>query len=364
MTELLFAKYAPQNLEPVNSIGAKWERLLDAMNLAASVQSLSVCVKMHLGGGSGFTTVHPFFTRILVRKLREAGAKQVFIADSPGAVLTAAERGYTTETVGCPIVSISGLRDRYVYPRPVHPPLGDFASVEIGGEVLDADVLVDFVHVKGHGACGFGGASKNLSMGCVNQKTRGRIHALEGGLNWDAARCTHCKVCEANCPNQALSFDEAGQFEVFYHNCKYCQHCVLICPQQALTMQGGGYRDFQRGMALTTRAVLDAFAPDHRLFVSLLTNITIFCDCWGMTTPNLVPDIGVLAGRDIVAIEQATLDLIRTEDLIPGSLPQGWELGDHGHLFERIHGKDPFAVIEFLAEFGLGNRSYRLKEIR
>jgi uncharacterized protein len=363
MTELLFAKYAPVNLEPVNSIGAKWERMLDAMDLASSVKSRSVCVKMHLGGGRGFTTVHPYFTRILVRKIREAGAAKVFIADSPGAVLTAADRGYTTETVGCPIVSISGMFDKYVYSRPVNPPLGDFTSVEIGGEVLDADVLVDFVHVKGHGACGFGGASKNLSMGCVNQKTRGRIHALEGGLVWDAQRCTHCKVCEDNCPNHAISFGENVKFEVFYHHCKFCQHCVLICPQKAITMQGGGYRDFQRGMALTTRAVLDGFAPECRLFINLLTNITIFCDCWGMTTPNLVPDIGILSGRDIVAIEQATLDLIRTEDLIPGALPQGWELGRQGHLFERIHGKDPFAVVEYLEEFGLGQRNYRLREI-
>jgi uncharacterized Fe-S center protein len=83
-----------------------------------------------------------------------------------------------------------------------------------------------------------------------------------------------------------------------------------------------------------------------------------------MSTPSLVPDIGILAGRDIVAIEQATLDLIRTEDLIPGTLPQGWELGGHGHLFERIHGKDPFAVIEYLHEFGLGSPDYSLTEIQ
>lgn len=363
MSELLFARYAPKTLEPVNSIGAKWERLLDALDLESAFKSRTVCVKMHLGGGTGFTTIHPYFTRVLVRKLREAGAKRVFACDSPGSVLTAVERGYTTETVGCPIVSISGLSDRYVYPRPVNPPFRNFTEVEIGGEVLDAEVLVDFAHVKGHGACGFGGASKNLSMGCVNQKTRGRIHALEGGLNWDESSCTHCGVCEENCPNHAISFDEKGRFDVFYHNCKFCQHCVLICPQKAITMEGGGYRDFQRGMALTTRAVLDNFKPEQRLFINLLTDITIFCDCWGMSTPSLVPDIGILAGRDIVAIEQATLDLIRTEDLIPGSLPPGWELGDKGHLFERIHAKDPYAVIEYLHEFGLGSREYTFREI-
>lgn len=363
MTRLLFAKYAPRNLEPVNSIGAKWKRLLDALEMEALVKDRRVCIKMHLGGGTGFTTLHPYLTRQLVRKVQAAGAKLVFLADSPRSALQAVERGYTAETMGCPIVSVSGLTDKYFCRRAIDPPFGGLREVEIGGEVAEAEVLIDFAHLKGHGACGFGGASKNLSMGCVTQRTRGILHALEGGLEWDSLRCTRCKVCAQNCPNEAISFDDADRFEVFYHSCKFCQHCVLVCPAKALKMLGGKYRDFQRGMALATQAVLSGFAPERRLFINVLTDITIFCDCWGMTTPSLVPDIGILAGRDIVAIEQASLDLVRTEDLIPGSLPPGWSLGPRGHLFERLHAKDPFAVVEFLAELGQGSRQYELAEI-
>lgn len=362
MSELLFARYAGKNLEPTNSIGAKWLRMLDALDLAPAVKGKRTCIKMHLGGGTGFTNIHPFFTRKLVERVKSAGAKSVFITDSPGSVLQAVERGYTPETVGCPLVSLSGLSDQYFQKRAVNPAFGDFREVEIGGEVLAAEALIDFSHVKGHGACGFGGASKNLSMGCVTQRSRRALHALEGGLEWNEKACTQCKKCEANCPNEAISMDD-GKFSVFYHNCKYCQHCVLICPQQALTMVGGRYRDFQRGMALATRAVLDNFPKENRVFINLLMNVTIFCDCWGMTTASLVPDIGILAGRDIVAIEQASLDRIRCEDLIPHSLPAGWELGTRGHLFERVHGKDPHAVVEFLAELGLGDRKYTLREI-
>jgi uncharacterized Fe-S center protein len=358
MSELLFADYVPKNLEPINSIGAKWLRLLAAMPLESVAGGKRVCVKMHLGGGTGFTTIHPFFTRKLIDRIKAAGASAVFIADSPGSVATAAERGYTAETVGCPLVSISGPDDRHVRLMPIQPPFGAFNEVEIGAEILDAEALIDFSHIKGHGACGFGGASKNLSMGCVSQRSRGSIHALEGGLDWDRAKCSHCKVCAENCENGAISFTEDGQFDVFYHNCKFCQHCVLICPEHAIRMLGGRYRDFQRGMALTTQAVLAGFKPENRYFINLLMNITIFCDCWGMTTPNLVPDIGILAGSDIVAIEQASLDLIREEKLIPGSLPAGWALGASGHLFEKIHGKDPYAVIAFLHELGLGERDY------
>jgi len=362
-SELLFADYAPVSLEPKNSIGAKWQRLLDALDLRRTVEGKRVAIKMHLGGGVGFSTIHPFLVRHLVSKTRAAGAKEVFVCDSPGAVRAAAQRGYTAETLGCQIVPVAGTADKYLYRVPIVPPFRELAEVELAGEVVDADALIDLAHVKAHGACGFGGASKNLSMGAVVASTRRRLHALEGGLRWNKEVCTRCKVCMENCPNHAIRFSEQDTFEVFYHHCKFCQHCILICPAKAISLVGGGYRDFQRGMALTTSAVLKTFAPESTLFISVLTDITVFCDCWGMTTHALVPDIGILAGRDIVAIEQAALDLIRTEDLIPGALPKSYVLRQGRHLFEKIHGKDPYVVVEYLAELGHGSRDYTLRAV-
>ncbi len=363
MSELLFAPYKPKNLEPKNSIGAKWLRLLDRLELAGTVAGKRVAVKMHLGGGTGFTTIHPLFARQLVEKLKAAGAKEVFVTDAFYAIRDAAARGYTPEVLGCQIVADTGTADRYFYTRKIEPPFRTLTEVQLAGEVMDADVLVDFAHVKGHGACGFGGASKNLSMGCVTNATRAAIHRLEGGLDWDAAKCDRCGACIENCAQHAIKFNQEGRWEVFYHNCKFCQHCVLICPRKAITMVGGGYRDFQEGMARTTAKVLEKFGPGNTLFINVLTNITVYCDCWGMTTPTLVPDIGILAGRDIVAIEQATLDLVRAEDLIPGSLPPGWTLGPGAHLFEKIHGKDPHAIVGALERLGCGSRAYTLAEV-
>ena len=360
--EVLFARYSPRTLEPKNSIGARWTRLLDRLDLGGVVRGKRTAIKMHLGGGAGFTTVHPFLVRKLVEKVKEAGAREVFATDVPSAVAWAAERGYTAETLGCRLVSGTGTADRYFYKKAIDPPFLTLSEVELAGEVIDAEALVDLSHVKGHGACGFGGASKNLSMGCVTQNTRGHLHALEGGLVWDESKCDRCNVCAKNCPNGALSFKN-DRFEVFWHNCKFCQHCVLICPNHAITMVGGKYRNFQKGMALTTAKVLGTFAPENVVFVNVLVDVTIFCDCWGMTTPALVPDIGIVAARDIVAIERASLDLIRAEDLIPGSLPAGWPLGETGHLFERVHHKDPAAVVDCLAELGCGSKEYRLVEV-
>ena len=362
-SELLFADYTPATLEPKHSIGAKWQRLLEALDLKRTVEGKRVAIKMHLGGGVGFSTLHPFLVRHLVAKTKAAGAKEVFVCDGPGAVRAAAARGYSSETLGCQIVPVAGTADKYLYRVPIEPPFRELAEVELAGEIVDADALIDLAHVKAHGACGFGGASKNLSMGAVVTSTRRKLHALEGGLLWEKEACTHCKVCLENCPSHAIRFSEQDTFEVFYHHCKFCQHCILICPAKAIRLVGGGYRDFQKGMALTTSAVLKTFTPESTLFINVLTDITAFCDCWGMTTPALVPDIGILAGRDIVAIEQASLDLIRTENLIPGALPRGTSLGPGQHLFERLHGKDPYVVIEYLAELGHGTREYSLTTV-
>jgi uncharacterized Fe-S center protein len=361
--DILFARWAAATMEQKNSIGAKWDRLLERLDIPSAVRNRRTAIKVHLGGGAGFTTVHPYFVRRLVSAVKAAGASDVFVTDIAGDVASAVERGYTAEVLGCPIVPCAGEKDDRVVPKPIDPPYRTLSEVRLAAEIVGAEALVDLAHVKGHGSCAFGGASKNLSMGCVDQWTRRALHGIEGGLAWDRDACTQCTTCVEHCPNHAISFAENGTFEVFYHDCKLCQHCVLICPQRAITTVGGGYRFFQRGMALAAGEVLKTFARDAVLFISVLSNVTIYCDCWGLSTPSLVPDIGILAGRDIVAVEQATLDLIRTEDLIPGSLPPGWELGPKGHLFERIHRKDPYAVVEELAALGWGTRDYSLVEV-
>lgn len=360
--ELLFASIRPKTMAPKDSIGSKWTRMLESLQLQNLVKQKRVAIKMHLGGGFGYTTIHPFFVRKLVEQVKAAGAKDVFLTDSPGAILQAAERGYTTETVGCRMISISGSNDKHFYTKEITPSHLHLSEVQIGGEIIESEVLIDLSHVKAHGDCGFGGAAKNLSMGCVTQASRRDLHKLEGGLIWNEDLCTHCQACLENCPNHAISFSKENKFEVFYHHCKFCQHCVLICPEKALTMEGGKYTDFQKGLALATGKVLDNF-ENRTLFINFLMNITLFCDCWGMSGPALVPDIGIIAGPDIVAVEQATLDMIKAENLIPSSLPEGWEIKNEGHLFERLHHKSPFPVVEYLENLGYGSRNYIVKEI-
>jgi uncharacterized Fe-S center protein len=129
-------------------------------------------------------------------------------------------------------------------------------------------------------------------------------------------------------------------------------------------MDAHRYEDFQVGMALCTEEVLKTFKPGNVFYINFLTNITALCDCWGLTTPALVPDIGIMASKDIVAIERACLDAIKFENLIPDGAPQGQELGTTGHLFERLHGKNPFIQLRELEKCNLGTQEYTIEEIK
>ena len=174
----------------------------------------------------------------------------------------------------------------------------------------------------------------------------------------------HCNQCIEACNHHANRFDKDGKYQVNYHNCTMCQHCAKVCPTKAVTLDSHDYADFQQGMALCTKTVLDLFGPENVYFINMLISITALCDCWGLTTPSLVPDIGVMASDDIVAIERASLDMIRYEDLIPQGVPKGHKMGDSGHLFQSLHGKDPYLQIKMLEDMGLGTQNYEITEIK
>ncbi len=357
---VLFAPMAYSRYDADQTLPAKFSRLLPLTGLADQVAGKTVAIKLHVGDHLGYSTIPLVFIRLLVSFIKEHGG-DCFITDHYIQARHPEHRGYTETSVGCPILEGCGHLGKYFYTQAV-----DYQSlrhIDIAGLIHDADILINFSHVKGHGSCGYGGACKNIAMGCVTDRTRHEIHSLEGGITWQEDLCIHCGQCITSCNHQANQFDENDHYQVNYHHCTACQHCVKVCPTGALVMTGHKYADFQAGMALCTKTVLDTFAPERIYHINVLTAITALCDCWGMTTPSLVPDIGIMASKDIVAIEQASLDAIKMEDLIPVGIPAGMPLGDHGHLFERLHGKNPYIQIAQLEKQGLGHPDYILQEV-
>ncbi len=360
--EVLFAPAAIQRLEAKASLPAKFERLLGRYDLKGMCAGKVVAIKIHVGGELSFTTVPPVFLRLLVRQIKAAGAQSVFITDGTGAVAGAVARGYTAEVLGAPLVGSAGVHEKFYFRHKVN--YRSLKEVQVVGNIEAADVLINLSHFKGHGACGYGAACKNLAMGCVTQHSRGALHKLEGGLAYDPQRCTHCRKCVEACNHGAAKWNEAeNRLEIFYHHCSYCQHCVMACPHGAIQLQGDGFIPFQHGLALATREVLKTFEPQRVLHINVLMQITVYCDCWGFSTPALVPDVGILASPDIVAVDKASLDATCDGQPLPGSLPPRMELRGGKHLFERIHGKDPYIQIRQMEEVGLGTGNYRLVQV-
>ncbi|MGE5556999.1 MAG: DUF362 domain-containing protein [Bacillota bacterium] len=358
MGDVLFASAKFQRYDADAVLTAKFGRLIDRLGMDRTVKGKWTAIKMHLGRHMIYSTIHPIFIRILVDKLKSYGAK-VYITDQD--ISGAAGRGYTAQYLEAPLVYACGVTGKYYYERPVD--FKSFRHVDIAGNIHDADVMINLAHVKGHGCCGFAGACKNIAMGCVTDRTRGEIHSLEGGLVWDENLCTRCEMCVRNCNHHANRFNDQGKYEVFFHHCTYCQHCVKVCPGGAIRLNADHYEDFQTGMAVCTEEVLKSFAPGHVFHINFLTDITALCDCWGFTTPSLVPDIGIMASGDLVAVERASIDAIKVEDFIPAGMPAGYTLKDSGHLLERLHGKSPFVQLKELEKRGLGREQYRIEEV-
>ncbi|MDR1468549.1 MAG: DUF362 domain-containing protein [Spirochaetaceae bacterium] len=359
--KVLFSNMAFTAYEAEQTLPRKLERQLLASGLGDRVKDKTVAIKVHVGSEVGYTTIPPVFMRLLAQFVKDHGGN-CFFTDHYVAMRHPEHRGYTQESLGAPVLDVAGYLGKYLYTKEVH--LKSFRHVDIGGLIHDADFLIDFSHVKGHGCCAYGGAVKNIAMGCVSDRTRREQHGLEGGLKWDGEKCTHCEQCIAACNHKANSFTKEGEYTINFHNCTLCQHCLKVCPVGAITKTDASYLDFQKGLALCTKTVLDTFEPGNVFFINLLISITAMCDCWGMTTPALVPDIGVMSSWDIAAIEKASLDQITWEKLNPEGIPVGITLGNKGHLFERLHGKDPYSQLGFLEELGLGKADYTLEMVK
>lgn len=359
-SKVTFASAVPKELKPDATLPALLERMLAKWDFKKRFKDKKVAIKMHLGGNVGYSTINPVFVARVVQAVIDAGGKP-FVTDLPDAAANAWRRGYVQQVVGAPIISATGQSDKYMYEKTVN--YRSLKTVGLAGNICDADAMIVLSHGKGHGNSGFGGAIKNIAMGCVGSKTRGDIHRLMSStFKWNSKKCTGCLLCKANCPNNAIKY-ENKEISIFDHCCKYCMHCQNACHTGAITIDDSGYRYFQHGMALTVKEVLKNFKKDNVFYITALLHITPFCDCWGFTTPAIVPDIGFLASDDIVAIETAALDMIKAEKFIQGSLPHPLKLSGSGHLFKQLHGKDPYIQVEECIKAKLGSSKYKLQEV-
>ena len=351
------------------TLPAKLDQILALLNLKDRVKGETVAIKMHLGSNMGYSTLHPVFVRRVVEAVKQGGGHP-FITDLSWDTHASETRGYSSETLGCPIYPTAGINDRYSYT--ITKPYKQISDWKIGGMIHDASFLVNFAHAKGHPSCGYGGAVKNLALGCMITETRRAMHdVVHYDPYWFPENCpdeeTRQKIVAA-CPFGALvdDKDRAGGIHLHAEPCNQCGRCLKVAPAGSLKIAPENFYAFQEACAYSTAATMSTFEPGKAVHMVLATQMTPLCDCFGFTSMPILPDAGIFGSDDLVALEQAVLDVTGRSKLIEENVPTTMEVWNReGHPFAQLHGpyKDPYKITEYTEALGLGTRQYELVDV-
>ena len=330
-----------------------------------------VAIKVHFGekGNTGF--VSPLYIREIVRLVKEAGGKP-FLTDAntlysgmrDNAVdhLTCAiQNGFSYATVEAPLIIADGLSGREGEDIEISG-TKHFESVRIGSAAVHADAMIVVSHVKGHGEAGFGGAFKNVGMGLGTRSAKQRMHsAIKPRV--DQEKCTRCKRCSQWCPAHCIEMGAIhnGKAFILEEECIGCGECVAACAYGAIKVNWDtDSSEFQEKIVEHTLGALKG-KERKTIYVNFLTNITPECDCWSFSDAAIVPDIGILASRDIVAIDQASYDKVTKATGNALSVAEG--MGAGTDKFMAMHNVDVNVTMEYAEKLGMGTRQYVIKEI-
>jgi len=235
-----------------------------------------------------------------------------------------------------------------------------FTSVRIGAAAVHADAMIVVTHVKGHEATGFGGALKNVGMGLGCRSAKQRMHA-DFRPEVTPEKCTACRRCTQWCPVGAITIGPDRVAVVDYDVCYGCGECVAGCPYGAISSQWKTTPDrLQEKIVEHAKGALTG-KDGKVVYLSFITAVSPDCDCWSFSDAPIVPDIGVLASTDIVAIDQAAYDLVTEAAGLPGSRGEGLPQG--GDKFASITGVDGTHAIAYAEHMGLGTREYELVRV-
>jgi uncharacterized Fe-S center protein len=355
-------------LDQAETLPAKLDLILEKLHLRERVKDQRVAIKMHLGYNVGYSMVHPVFVRKVVDAVLEGGGKP-FVTDVFWSVQDAHKRGYSAETLGCPLYPAAGIEEKWAVRHPY-----EYRSVKefyIGGAIEEATFLIDLAHVKGHPATGWGGAIKNLGLGCMDGRTRSAMHDVsdfEPYFHKDKCPDEATRVAlRDSCPYGAIVDDrnDPDGLHLHYFQCNQCKRCQQVAPG-ALEIKRSNFMAFLEVVDIAAKLVLDTFEPGHAVFLNLATHMTPVCDCFGFTGLPVLPDAGIFGSDDIVAVEQAMLDMTAKTPIIAENLPGMIEIiTREGHPWQWIHGpyKDPYEMLEHAEKLGMGSRAYELVDV-
>ncbi|HVP95161.1 MAG TPA: DUF362 domain-containing protein [Methanoregulaceae archaeon] len=355
---------------PYDSTVSKVGRLFDEAGFGECIgKNALTAIKLHFGEMGNDSYINPVFVREVVDRVRKCGGKP-FLTDSNTLYLgsrsnavdhieTAIRHGFDYAVAGAPLIIADGLSGGNT--RSVSIDKNHFAEVIISGDIVASDSLLVLSHFKGHEVAGFGGAIKNLAMGCASARGKQEQHSARPLVI--KAHCIGCGKCTVVCPKSAISL-KRKKSHIDRELCIGCFECMTVCSQHAIDI------DWETEIPrFVERLVEYAFGAiqgkERRLCcMNFLTRITPDCDCVPWSDAPIVPDIGILASKDPVAIDAASFDLVNGQAAIPGSLlTRNHRKG--ADKFKGLRaGTDAFRQVTYGEEIGLGTSEYKLIDIQ
>ena len=331
-----------------------------------------VAIKMHFGELGNISYLRPNYARAVVDVVKELGGKP-FLTDCntmyPGSrknalehLYCAWENGFTPLTVGCPVLIGDGLKGTDDIAVPVEN--GEYVKEAlIGRTVMDADVFISLTHFKGHEMAGFGGAIKNIGMGCGSRAGKKDQHS-SGKPHIEETLCRGCKKCQKECANQGLVFiEETKKMSVDASHCVGCGRCLGACNFDAIAFDNdNAVTLLNYKMAEYTKAVLSGRPNFH---ISLVVDVSPNCDCHGENDVPILPNIGMFASFDPLALDQACADACLAAEPRPGSqlakhLADPHFENHHDHFKNSTPESEWQSCLSHAEKIGLGSRSYEL----
>lgn len=324
----------------------------------------SVAVKVHMGEYGNLTYIRPPFVREFVKLVKAAGGKP-FVTDTTALypknrftaeqyLSTAAYNGFTKESVGAPIVIADGPLGydgvNYRLRKPVDG--CEIRRIKVAKEIANSDAMIVLTHAKGHMLSGFGGAIKNLAMGCTTKEGKAAQH-LANRVVLNVDKCNGCSKCVEACPFDAVKIYR-GKHTKILSRCMSCISCYFACTEGALYLPKDAKARFQVNLAHAAKAVTGRFRKGKVAYVNFLQDITRFCDCATPSGSPLVRDLGILGGEDPVAVDKASIDLIDKSPAYQRNLKSRKD------TLGKLNGTSSLVQLRTAQKLGIGNLTYKL----
>ena len=321
-------------------------------------------IKIHFGEPGNLSYLRPNYAKTIVDLIKAQGGR-VFLTDCNTLYVgrrkngldhldAAYENGYNPFAVGCHVVIGDGIKGT---DEAIVPIDGEYVKeAKIGQAVMDADIIISMNHFKGHVAAGFGGALKNLGMGCGSRAGKMEMHSAgKPGVN--TKRCIGCGICRKNCAHDAITIVDK-KASIDHSKCLGCGRCLGMCPMDAVRAANDESNDVLAcKVAEYSLAVVKNRPHFH---ISFVMDVSPTCDCHGFNDAPIVPDVGIFASFDPVALDMACMDAVNAQKPVRHSLlgEAELDLGDH---FRSVHPTtNGIVAIDHGVKIGLGNKEYDL----